>query len=119
VVYPAGNPVIAVRIERVGDQYSVYLRRSDGELSVTHGTNVTGGLRYPGDVLVHLLANGVPMDDAAHCVEELEPGFDASAELNRRSETDMAAWRMADHLRREQLKAQFRRYRDSQLKDES
>lgn len=119
MIYPAaGNPVVAVRIERVGDQYSVYMRRSDGELSVVHGANVTGGLRYPGDVLVHLLANGVPMEDAAHCVEKLEPGFDASAELNRRSETDMAAWRMADHLRREQLKAQFRRDRGAQPKDE-
>ena len=118
MVHPTGNPVIAVRIERVGDQYSVYLRRSEGELSVAHGANVTGGLRDPGDVLVHLLANGVPMEEAARCVEELEPGFDASAELNRRSETDMAAWRMADHLRREQIKAQFRRDRDPQLKDE-
>ncbi|WP_139338147.1 hypothetical protein [Micromonospora avicenniae] len=114
MVHPsADNPVVAVRVERVGDQYSVHLRRSDGKLSVTHGAQVTGGLRYPGDVLVHLLANGVPMEDAAHCVEELEPGFDASVELNRRSETDMAAWRMADHLRREQLKAQFRRDRGS------
>jgi hypothetical protein len=98
-----------VRIERVGDQYGVYLRRSDGELLVAHGANVPGGLRYPGDVLLHLLANGMPMEHAAHHVEELEPGFDAAAELSRRSETDMAAWRMADHLRREQLKAQFRR----------
>ncbi|MEU4713299.1 hypothetical protein AB0F73_06515 [Micromonospora purpureochromogenes] len=119
MVYPAGNQVIAVRVERLGDQYSVCLRRSDGELSVAHGANVTGGLRYPGDVLLHLLANGVPMEGAAHCVEELEPGFDASAELNLRSETDMAAWRMADHLRREQLKAKFRRDRDSEPKDES
>jgi hypothetical protein len=109
VVYPAaGNPVVAVHVERSGDHYNLHVRRSDGELSVVHGATVTGGLRHPGDVLVHLLAHGVPMEDAAHCIEELEPDFDAWMELYRRSETDMAAWRMADHLQREQLKAQFR-----------
>jgi hypothetical protein len=75
---------------------------------VKHGADVPGGLRYPGDVLLHLLA---AMEKAAHHVEELEPGFDAQAEVSRRLETDMAAWRIADHLRREQLKAQFRRDR--------
>jgi hypothetical protein len=109
VVNPAaGSHVIAVDIELVGDQYSVYLLRSDGELSMAHGANVTGGLRQPGDVLLHLLAQGVPMEHAAHYVGELAPGFDAWAELQRRSETDMAAWRIADHLRREQLKEKFR-----------
>ena len=42
-------------------------------------------------------------------VEELESGFDANGQLAARTETDMAAWRIADHLRREELKAQFRR----------
>ncbi|MEU2611135.1 hypothetical protein ABZ570_06025 [Micromonospora sp. NPDC007271] len=112
MVYPGSDlPTVGVRIERVGDQYRVSLRRSDGELTVTHGDDVPGGLRYPGDVLLHLLADGMPMEQAARHVEELEPGFDAHAEVSRRSETDMAAWRMADHLRREQLKAQFRRER--------
>lgn len=104
-------PIIDVRIERVGDQYSVYLRRSDGESTVRHGADEPGGLRYPGDMLVYLLANGLPIQRAAHHVEELEPGFDAQAEISRRSETDMAAWRIADHLRREQLKARFRQDR--------
>lgn len=109
-VYPESDiPIVDVRIERVGDQYSVYLYRSDGELTVRHGADEPGGLRYPGDVLVYLLANGLPMERAAHHVKVLEPDFDAQAEISRRSETDMAAWRMADHLRREELKAQFRR----------
>ncbi|MFF0149960.1 hypothetical protein [Micromonospora sp. NPDC005203] len=107
----ADIPIVDVRIERVGDQYSVYLRRPDGELTVKHGADVPGGLRHPGDVLLHLLANGMPIEQAAHHVEELAQGFDAQAEVNRRSETDMAAWRMADHLQREQLKARFRRDR--------
>ncbi|GAB2960132.1 hypothetical protein GCM10027280_56190 [Micromonospora polyrhachis] len=112
MVYPGSDtPIVGVHIEQVGDQYSLYLRRSDGELTVTHGADVPGGLCYPGDVLLHLLASGMSMEQAAYHVDELEPGFDAQAEVSRRSETDMAAWRMADHLRREQLKAQFRRDR--------
>lgn len=103
--------MVAVRVERDGEQYVIRMQRSDGQMTVVYGATVTGGLRHPGDVLIHLLSSGVPMEDAAHCVEELEPGFDARAEVTRRSETDMAAWRSADHLRREELKAQFRRDR--------
>ncbi|SIM48781.1 hypothetical protein [Micromonospora cremea] len=111
MTYPADSPVVAVRVERAGEQYQIDMRRADGEMTVVHGATVTGGLRHPGEVLIHLLAHGVPMDDAAHCVEKLEPNLDPWAELTRRSETDMAAWRLADHLRREELKAQFRRDR--------
>ena len=111
MTYPVDSPVVAVRVEHIGDHYQIDMRRADGTVTVVHGPTLTGGLRHPGEVLVHLLAHGVPMEDAAHCVEEVEPGFDAKAELTRRSETDMAAWRLADHLRREELKATFRRDR--------
>jgi hypothetical protein len=111
MVYPAGSPVVAVRVERDGEHYLIHMQRADGEMTVAHGATVTGGLRHPGDVLIHLLAHGVSTEEAVRCVEELEPGFDARAEVTRRSETDMAAWRLADHLRREELKVQFRRDR--------
>ncbi|GAA2579025.1 hypothetical protein GCM10010435_64780 [Winogradskya consettensis] len=105
--------VVDVHIEHAGGQYSLYLHWSDGELTVTRGSDVVGGLRHPGDVLLHLLARKVPMQDVVRYLEKVEPAFDAYAELHRRSETDMAAWRMADHLRREQLKEEFRRTRDA------
>jgi len=38
-------------------------------------------------------------------------GFDVRDEVRERSETDMAAWRAADHVRREELKRQFRQSR--------
>ncbi|MEU6204238.1 hypothetical protein ABZ814_11695 [Micromonospora musae] len=41
----AGNPAVDARIERVNDQYSVHLGRSDGDLPVTPGAQVTGGSR--------------------------------------------------------------------------
>jgi hypothetical protein len=113
VTYPANSPVVAVRAEKVGEQYRIEMRRADGEVTTVHGASVIGGLRYPGDLLVHFLAHGVSMEDAAHCIEELEPGFDAKAELVRRSEIDMAASRLADRSRRDELKAQFRRERGS------
>jgi hypothetical protein len=110
-VYPAESPVVAVHIEQVGEHYEIHMRRANGEMTRVHGAAVVGGLRRPGDVLVHLLAHGVPMEDATHCVEELEPGFDAQAEVTRRSEIDLAALRQADRVRREELKSQFRRDR--------
>jgi hypothetical protein len=108
VSYPSGSPIVAVRVEPDGAHFRIYMQREDGTLTVVNGAAVVGGLRYLGDVLIHLLAHGVPLVDAAHCLQELEPEFDAQAEVIRRSETDMAAWRMADHLRREELKANFR-----------
>ena len=81
MVDPASsNPVVGVRIEQVGDQHDIYMLRADGVLEVTRGATIAGGLRFPGDVLVHLLANGVPIEEAEHCIEEMEPGFDARAE---------------------------------------
>jgi hypothetical protein len=111
VTYPAESPVVAVRIDMIGEHYQIDMCRADSEMSVVHGATISGGLRHPGEVFIHLLAHGVPMDDAARCVEEVEPGFDAALELTRRSETDMVAWRLADHLRREELKARYRHER--------
>jgi hypothetical protein len=85
VSFPAESPVHAVRVERAGDHFRILLRRADGRIDVIQPASVAGGLRTPGDVLVELLAHGVPEDDAAHCVREVEPGFDAQAELARRS----------------------------------
>lgn len=117
MAYPAESPVIAVHIKRTGEHYEIHLRRDNGEMSRVHGANVTGGLRRPGDVLTQLLAQGVPMDDATHCVQELEPGFDARTDVVQRPEVDAAASRQAGReagrVRREELKSQFRRDRPS------
>ncbi|WP_328468050.1 hypothetical protein OHA21_50705 [Actinoplanes sp. NBC_00393] len=83
--YPAESPVHAVRVERAGDHFRIQLRRADGRIDVIQPASVAGSLRTPGDVLVELLAQGVPEDDAEHCVSEVEPGFNAKAELARRS----------------------------------
>ncbi|MBG0564301.1 hypothetical protein [Actinoplanes aureus] len=85
MTYPADSPVNAVRVERAGDHFRILLRRADGRMDVIQPASVRSGLRTPGDVLVELLAHGVPEEDAAHCVSEVEPGFDARAELERRS----------------------------------
>ena len=109
--YPAESPVHAVRVERAGDHFRILLRRADGRIDAINPASVVGGLRTPGDVLVELLAHGVPEDDAAHCVSEVEPGFDARAELERRSAANIPAGRAADRQRRDDLKANFRRER--------
>lgn len=98
--YPAESPVYAVRVERAGDHFRILLRRADGRLDVIQPAAVASGLRTPGDVLVELLAHGVPEDDAAHCVSEVEPGFDAQAELARRSSVGTSAGRAAGRQRR-------------------
>ncbi|MEV6349631.1 hypothetical protein [Actinoplanes sp. NPDC051851] len=84
MTYPADSPVTAVHIVRDGEHYRIDLRRADGSMSVVRGGAVPGGLRKPGDVLVHLLAEGVPVEEAEHCVGEIAPGFNATAELARR-----------------------------------
>lgn len=91
MTHPAQNPVYAVRVERAGDHFRILLRRADGQIDVIQPASVAGGLRTPGDVLVELLAHGVPEDDAAHCVREVEPAFDARAELERRSSARVAS----------------------------
>ncbi|MEU4428013.1 hypothetical protein AB0F81_45945 [Actinoplanes sp. NPDC024001] len=83
--YPAESPVHAVRVERAGDHFRIHLRRADGQMDVLQPASAPTGLRTPGDVLAELLALGVPEDDAAHCVSEVEPNFDAAAALARRA----------------------------------
>lgn len=100
MTYPADSPVHAVRVERAGDHFRILLRRADGRMDVIHPASVPSGLRTPGDVLIELLGHGVPEDDAAHCVSEVEPGFDARAELARRSSANTTAGVAADRQRR-------------------
>ncbi|MEV6306345.1 hypothetical protein AB0M02_43525 [Actinoplanes sp. NPDC051861] len=76
--------VTAVRVERAGDHHRIQLMRADGQFDVIQPAAVASGLRTTGDVLVELLAQGVPVDDAEHCVREVDPAFDARAELTKR-----------------------------------
>ena len=91
---------MAVRVEREGRVYRVFLLRSSGEVQAAH-RSVTGPFYHPGEVLLELLKHGLSVTEAEHCIQEVDPGFDAPAEIERRSEADMASWRRDDHLRRE------------------
>ncbi|MFC7535495.1 hypothetical protein [Actinoplanes sp. GCM10030250] len=84
MAHAAETPVTAVRVERAGDQHRIHLLRADGRFEMINAAAVAGGLRTSGDVLAELLSQGVPLDDAAHCVSEIDPGFDAQAALARR-----------------------------------
>jgi hypothetical protein len=72
-------------VERAGDQHRIHLIRADGRIDVIHGAAVAGGLKTSGDVVAELLARDVPLEEAAHCVSHVDPGFDARAEMERRS----------------------------------
>jgi hypothetical protein len=56
----------------------------------------------------------VPTDVAVRELEQVGLGFDIRDDVRRRSEADMAQWRKTDQERREQLKREFRRQRETQ-----
>lgn len=98
------HPVaLHTRVGADGDLVAIVLYDTGEDVTVP-----IGGLNLPA-VLQRLLDLGVPTDVT---VRELEQyGFDVRDEVRERSETDMAAWRAADHVRREELKRQFRQSR--------
>lgn len=61
--------------------------------------------------LAHLLSENVPIELIYRCLAVAMPGFDARAEIVRRSDADMRTIRFADQARRAELKEEFRRTR--------
>jgi SAM-dependent methyltransferase len=69
---------------------------------------------HPRQLLWPLLQLKVPVELIYRELGGLDPDWDPHAEVLRRSETDMADWRLRDQARREQRKREFRaRRRDS------